>query len=190
MIHRAAILTVIVLPLLSFAAAPADTRDRPAKHPPAAMESDIALFLSPGGGALAAIADQINSARKSLDVQAYLLTTKELAGPIAKAHERGVKVRVVIDKNNAGDSYSAATFLANAGVPVWVDDEHKEAHNKVMLVDGQIIITGSFNFTRAADEDNAENLLIMTRKPKLYAAYLDNFEAHRRHSTPYKSKSK
>src|SRR5687767_1035388 len=124
----------VSLLLLLAVAPPVEQRDRPAParaQPPAAIEDDIAVFFGPGGGALAAIAEQINTARRSLDVQAYLLTTKDIAGPIARAHDRGVKVRVIMDKSKAGDEYSAATYLANAGVPVWLDDEHKEAHNKV-----------------------------------------------------------
>ena len=178
--------------LLLLAVAPAtEQRDRPAPpraQPPAAIDDDIAVFFCPDGGALAAIAEQINSAKRSLDVQAYLLTTKDIAGPIARAHERGVKVRVIMDKAKAGDEYSAATYLANAGVPVWLDSEHKEAHNKVMLIDGQTIVTGSFNFTRAADEQNAENLLVIDGKPKLFAAYKKNFETHLKHSKPYERK--
>jgi phosphatidylserine/phosphatidylglycerophosphate/cardiolipin synthase-like enzyme len=54
-----------------------------------------------------------------------------------------------------------------------------------MLVDGKTILTGSFNFTRAADEQNAENLLVIDGKPKLFAAYKKNFETHLKHSKPY-----
>jgi phosphatidylserine/phosphatidylglycerophosphate/cardiolipin synthase-like enzyme len=189
--HHHALATVPLLLLLAVAPV-AEQRDRPApprNQPPAVIDDDIAIFFSPGGGAMAAIGDQINSARRTLDVQAYLLTTKDIAGPIARAHERGVKVRVILDKDKAGDEYSSATYLANAGVSVWLDDEHKEAHNKLMLIDGQTIVTGSFNFTRAADEENAENLLIMTRKPKLFAAYAKNFEAHLAHAKPYKRRA-
>ncbi len=167
------------------AAAPANKATE-RKPVPAEREDGIAVFFSPNGGALPAVVEVVNSAQRTLDVQAYLLTTKEIAGAIAKAHQRGVKVRVVMDGDKAGDEYSAATYLDNAGVPVWLDNEHKEAHNKVMLVDNKLIVTGSFNFTRAADEDNAENLLVISGKPKLYAAYAKNFELHRKHAKPYK----
>jgi phosphatidylserine/phosphatidylglycerophosphate/cardiolipin synthase-like enzyme len=155
--------------------------------PPAASEGGVSVFFSPNGGAGAAVVAAINSAKATLDVQAYLLSTKDIIAPIAKAHARGVKVRVVMDHDNAGDQYSGATHLSNAGVPVFLDGEHKEAHNKVMLVDGKTILTGSFNFTRAADEQNAENLLVIEGKPKLFAAYRKNFETHLKHSKPYES---
>ena len=164
-----------------------DNVGKPAGTPPvpAASEGGISVFFSPNGGAGAAVVAAINSAKSTLDVQADLLSTKDIITPIAKAHARGVKVRVVMDANNAGDQYSGATYLANAGVPVLLDAEHKEAHNKVMLIDGKTILTGSFNFTRAADEQNAENLLVIEGKPKLVAAYKKNFETHLKHAKPY-----
>ena len=59
---------------------------------------------------------------------------------------------------NAAEKYSSADFLANQGVPVVIDANHAIAHNKVMVIDGETVLTGSFNFTKAAQEKNAENL--------------------------------
>ena len=182
------IVSAILVPALSAVALQrGEYVGKPAGTPPApaASEGGISVFFSPNGGAGAAVVAAINSAKSTLDVQAYLLSTKDIISPIAKAHTRGVKVRVVMDADNAADQYSGATYLANAGVPVSLDSEHKEAHDKVMLIDGKTIVTGSFNFTRAADEQNAENLLVIEAKPKLFAAYKKNFETHLKHSKPY-----
>jgi phosphatidylserine/phosphatidylglycerophosphate/cardiolipin synthase-like enzyme len=75
------------------------------------------------------------------------------------AHARGVDVEVIVDKTSArqsksGSRYSATTYLTNAGIPVWVDAKVAIAHNKVMVVDGAVVITGSFNFTAAAQKSN------------------------------------
>jgi phosphatidylserine/phosphatidylglycerophosphate/cardiolipin synthase-like enzyme len=70
-------------------------------------------------------------------------------------------------------------------VPVFIDSEHSVAHNKIMLIDGATIITGSFNFTNAAESRNAENLLIIRDHPKLAAAYAENFRLHLAHSKKY-----
>ena len=179
---------VFAMLLLTVSVSARPGREPGVPPPPAAAEDGIGVYFSPDGGATEAIVTLVNASRRSLDVQAYMLSTKEIAGPVANAHERGVRVRVLMDKNNAGDQYSSATYFANAGVPVFLDGEHKEAHNKVMLIDGRVIVTGSFNFTRAAEEANAENLLVIDNKPKLYAAYLKNFEAHLAHAKPYRQK--
>ncbi len=68
---------------------------------------------------------------------------------------------------------------------VFIDSEHAIAHNKVMVIDRETIITGSFNFSKAAEERNAENLLIITGKPALAGAYLDSIREHFRHSKQY-----
>src|SRR5687767_1015977 len=78
--------------------------------PPAAEEAGIAVYFSPEGGCLDAVAGVIHNSKKTLDVQAYLLTTKELLEPIKAAHERGVKVRVLMDSDNAVAQYSGATY--------------------------------------------------------------------------------
>src|SRR5688500_11236686 len=129
-------------------------------HTPYAEEDGIQVYFSPNGGAMAAIAEQIQQATKSIDVQAYIFASDDLAQALKDAHTRGVKVRVILHKTEY------ATRFAMAGLEVWEDRRHKEAHNKVMLVDGHTVITGSFNFTMAAELWNAENVLIIKDKPR------------------------
>jgi phosphatidylserine/phosphatidylglycerophosphate/cardiolipin synthase-like enzyme len=92
---------------------------------------------------------------------------------------------VMLDKSQESERYTSATFLRNHGVPVFIDDRHAIAHNKVMLIDGDTVITGSFNFTKAAEERNAENLLILRGAAELSDKYRANFETHLAHSRPY-----
>jgi phosphatidylserine/phosphatidylglycerophosphate/cardiolipin synthase-like enzyme len=58
------------------------------------------------------------------------------------------------------------------------------AHNKIMVIDGKTVLTGSFNFTKAAEDDNAENLLVI-QDPALAAKYAANWQAHLSHSEAY-----
>ena len=102
-----------------------------------------------------------------------------------RAHKRGVKITAVLDKSNRTQKYSAATFLKNMEIPVFIDDQHAIAHNKIMIIDNRVVITGSFNFSRAAEDKNAENLLIMDDLPDLTRAYQENFQQHLKHAAPY-----
>ena len=95
-----------------------------------------------------------------------------------------VQVQVILDKSQRSEKYSSADFLANQGVPVVIDANHAIAHNKVIVIDGATVLTGSFNFTKAAQERNAENLLIL-RDQALAAQYTKNWEAHRQHRQAY-----
>jgi phosphatidylserine/phosphatidylglycerophosphate/cardiolipin synthase-like enzyme len=99
-----------------------------------------------------------------------------------------VKVRAILDKDASGDQYSGATYLKNHKITTYTDDEHAIAHNKVMIIDGITVITGSFNFTRQAEHANAENLLVIQGKPKIVEAYEKNFEHHLSHSKKYTQK--
>jgi len=144
-----------------------------------------AVYFSPGGGCTDAIVREIDAAKATLDIQMYYFTTPRIASAVKEAFDRGVKVRVVLDIKQRTDPYSAARYLVEARVPVWLDDRHTVAHNKVVLIDGDVIITGSFNFTNAAERDNAENLLIIHGDQKLVRAYSENFTKHLGHSIPY-----
>jgi phosphatidylserine/phosphatidylglycerophosphate/cardiolipin synthase-like enzyme len=131
-----------------------------------------------------AIVTAITEARRAVSVQAFSFTSKPIARALAAAHERGVQVEVILDQSSLKAHHASADVLAGSGIPVFVDSAHLLAHNKVMVIDGETVITGSFNFTYAAQRDNAENLLILHDRA-LASRYLDNWQEHRKHSEVY-----
>jgi phosphatidylserine/phosphatidylglycerophosphate/cardiolipin synthase-like enzyme len=142
------------------------------------------VYFSPHGRATEAIIRELNKANNSVLVQAYSFTSAPIAKALLNAHKRGVKVEVILDKSQRTDQYSSATFLNNQGIPVKIDAKHAKNHDKVMITDGETVITGSFNFTKAAEEKNAENLLVIKDK-KLAEQYTKNWKEHERHSEVY-----
>lgn len=159
---------------------------QPAVHVrPAASQDGIYLYFSPGGNATNAIIDQINQASSSLHIQAYQMTSEPIAAAVLEAQKRGVQIIAVLDPSQESERYHVAQFLYNASIPVYIDRKHAIAHNKLMLIDGHAIITGSFNFTKAAQQSNAENLLILLDKREIYDAYEKNFQTHLRHAEKY-----
>ncbi len=78
--------------------------------------------------------------------------------------------------------------MAHAGIPTYIDDRHAIAHNKIMILDRSTLITGSFNFTKAAEEKNAENLLVIKGNKILVDRYIRNFVGHKEHSEEYVGK--
>jgi phosphatidylserine/phosphatidylglycerophosphate/cardiolipin synthase-like enzyme len=117
-------------------------------------------------------------------MQAYSFTSAPIAKSLLEAHKRGVKVEVILDKSNLTEKYSSVNFLVNNGIPTRIDAAHAIAHNKVMIIDGEVVITGSFNFTKAAEEKNAENLLVV-RDKILAQKYTENWKKHAEHSEVY-----
>ena len=150
----------------------------------------IEVAFSPNGGGAALIIRTIGEAKKTIQVQAYSFTNADIDKALLDAHKRGVNVRVVLDKSQETEKYTSATFLANAGVPVRIDDDFAIAHSKIMIIDGETVITGSFNFTKAAEERNAENVLVIRSNRELAKLYLQNWQWRWDASEAYKRKDK
>jgi phosphatidylserine/phosphatidylglycerophosphate/cardiolipin synthase-like enzyme len=159
----------------------------PVSAGPLAAE-DIQVFFSPHGGATEAVVRELGNAKQEILVQAYSFTSSRIAKALVDAHKRGVKVTVVLDRSQRGERYTSATFVANAGIPTYIDAKHAIAHNKIMIIDQATIITGSFNFTKAAEEKNAENLLVIRGDAGLVKKYLENFDEHLGHSERYEGR--
>jgi phosphatidylserine/phosphatidylglycerophosphate/cardiolipin synthase-like enzyme len=88
------------------------------------------------------VTDTIHQAKKQILVQAYSFTSPAIAKALADAKARGVDIEVILDKSQWTEKYSGATYLANHKIPVLIDDKHAIAHNKVMIIDGNTVITG------------------------------------------------
>jgi phosphatidylserine/phosphatidylglycerophosphate/cardiolipin synthase-like enzyme len=152
---------------------------------PATVDDNISVYFSPNGGCTDAIVHEIDGASQCVYVQAAQFTSGPIAKALVAAKERGVDVRVIIDKGKDDAEKSEADRLIGGTVPTFVDGQHHTAHNKIILIDHRVLFTGSFNFTHESEYNNAENLLRIEGKPKLLAAYEANFKEHLSHSPPY-----
>jgi phosphatidylserine/phosphatidylglycerophosphate/cardiolipin synthase-like enzyme len=150
--------------------------------------ADIQVFFSPNGGCTEAVVENLDKATNTVLVQAYSFTSAPIAKALVDAEKRGVKVQVILDKSQRTEKYSSADFLLHEGVPTFIDAKHAIAHNKIMVIDSRTVLTGSFNFTKAAEANNAENLLVI-QDADLAKKYTANWEAHLKHSEPYQGKT-
>jgi len=144
----------------------------------------IEVYFSPKGGCTEAVVRELAAAKSTVLVQAYSFTSAPIAKALLAAKKRGVQVQAIIDKSQRSAKYSEVDFLVNVGIPTRIDARHAIAHNKIIIIDDQVVVTGSFNFTKAAEEHNAENLLVI-RSPELAKKYTDNWNDHNAHSDPY-----
>jgi phosphatidylserine/phosphatidylglycerophosphate/cardiolipin synthase-like enzyme len=142
-------------------------------------------FVPNGAPCETLLVDTINATRRSLRIQAYSFTSVPIAEAVKQAKDRGVDVQVIVDQSQVSEKYTSATFLKNSGIPVVVDTKPAIAHNKVMIFDGRAVFTGSFNFTKSAQQRNAENGLLVRDDPALVKAYADNWLIRFKLSTPY-----
>ena len=154
-----------------------------------AGERDWQVCFTPGQDCTGLVVSEIDRASRTIRVQAYSFTSTPILSALKRAEQRGVDVRVIVDKTSAGkqksgSTYTAATYLNNAHVPVWVDTTVAIAHSKVMIIDGRTVITGSFNFTAAAQNRNAENLLVI-QDAELAGLYDQNWQRRVSVSHPF-----
>lgn len=136
----------------------------------------IEVAFSPRGGITNMIIKELNSAKSSIEVQAYSFTSAPIAKALVDPTRRGVNVRVIVDKSQKTEKYSIVTYLTNASIPVHIDAGFAIAHSKIMIVDQINVITGSFNFTKSGEERNAENCLILRGNKELVDLYMQNWQ--------------
>jgi len=141
----------------------------------------VQVCFSPRGGCSDAVLAKIVRAKSEILIQAYTIGSPVLTQALVDAHKRGVRVQVIVDKSELQEGLTPPAIMANAGVPVYFDGSHAVANNRVVIIDLEIVMTGSFNFNKASDELNAENLLIIKSK-ELAIVYRNNWLEHRKHS--------
>jgi phosphatidylserine/phosphatidylglycerophosphate/cardiolipin synthase-like enzyme len=144
----------------------------------------VSAHFSPKGGCQEAIVRELKKARREVLVQAHSFTAEPLTYALVEAKKRGVHVDVLLDRSNEQERSADLRVFLEQGLAPLIDPGHAVAHNKVMIIDQQTVITGSYNFTRQAEEENAENLLIIRGNAEVARLYRQNFLAHKAHSKP------
>ena len=148
----------------------------------------IEYAFTPGDDAAGLIVRTIDAARSEVLVQAFSFTHRDIADALVRANRRGLDVQIIADREQTESMESTAMqSLLDAGLHVFLDAEHSSAHNKVILIEQggkqPALITGSFIFTFAAQNRNAENVLVLHGNPELTRAFYANWRRHREHAT-------
>lgn len=141
------------------------------------------LLFTPWDDAEGEIKAALDGARREILLQAFSFTSRTIARALIDAHRRGVDVRVTMDAGEAGRIERGRIHeLAAAGIPVWLESAYQSAHNKVIVIDAEhaenVVITGSYNWTHAAQQRNSENVLILRGQRELAARYRANWMRH------------
>jgi phosphatidylserine/phosphatidylglycerophosphate/cardiolipin synthase-like enzyme len=133
-----------------------------------------AVCFTPVENCTQKIEELIRQAKKEILVQGYSFTSEPIAQALVEAKDKGVSVKVILDKSQQTQRYSMLPYIIKQGIPVWIDNKPAIAHNKVIIVDESIVKTGSFNYSKGANARNAENVLIIQDK-KLALSYKKNW---------------
>ena len=156
----------------------------------APTRASLQVKFSPWDDVEGQVITLLGAARREVLVQAYSLTSRGIATALMAAHQRGVSVRLLADREQtiSGES-SRIPDLVAAGIEVRIETRYAAAHNKVMVIDGNltdsVVLTGSYNWTWSAQNRNAENLLIIRRNKSLATSYAANWRRHAEEAVPY-----
>jgi len=188
---RAATAAAGALAIVVFAAGASAVADSPlATGARLAATGSIETAFTPGDRIDNLIIAAIAAAKREVLVNAYSFTQRRISGALVAARKRGVSVQVIADSQQAATlPQNVLLELVKGGVDVWLDSNYQAAHNKVVIVDADTAnattITGSYNFTVAAQWHNAENIVILRDNREVARAYRDNWLRLKAHATPW-----
>jgi len=138
--------------------------------------SEIKILFSPKGGIAEEIISQIDNAQEYIDIAIFSFTYEPLAGAIIRAKRRGVKIRILMDKVQAQGKHSVYQFLLDNDMETIQDRRSGYMHNKIAIIDGRILFTGSYNWSESAEEGNQENLLEFIDEEEIIKVYQERLD--------------
>lgn len=137
--------------------------------------ADMKAFFSPSLNCENNIVKYIDKSEKSIDAAIYSINNKDIVKALKRAHDRGVKLRIITDRQQAGRKTSKVIELHDYGIKIRVNSKHKIEHNKFAVFDFESVTTGSYNWTEPASTKNSENCLFFNRNKKTVHEYHDRF---------------
>jgi phosphatidylserine/phosphatidylglycerophosphate/cardiolipin synthase-like enzyme len=120
------------------------------------------------------IIKNINQAEAFINIAMYIFTDREIAIPLVKARERGVKVRLYLDQDQVDYKYSQSRFLVQKGIKTRISTNNYIMHNKFAIIDNRILLAGSYNWTFSANHRNDENLMVID-DPEIIEIFQNQF---------------
>ncbi|VTS02578.1 phospholipase D-like domain-containing protein [Tuwongella immobilis] len=140
-----------------------------------ADQIESALFVAPDQDCPGAILRAMRDCRQSLDIAVFTITDDRLSDGILDAKRRGVAVRILTDNEKMHDPGSDIARFEQAGIPVRIDSTAFHMHHKFAIFDDCRILTGSYNWTRGAAQNNEEHFII-TNDPTLVTGLRRTFD--------------
>lgn len=177
----AVLLLLLLSQILSFVRERSNWANVQASAPSPNLVEVLGVYFTPPPGAANAIVKAIDASQHEVLVQAYGFTHNAIAQALLRARDRGVSVQVLLDQKSDHTNRYVIDLFNQRRVPLREDGKHAISHNKVMVIDESVVITGSFNFTNSAETRNAENFLIL-KSVDLASQYKMQWQSHWGHS--------
>jgi phosphatidylserine/phosphatidylglycerophosphate/cardiolipin synthase-like enzyme len=143
---------------------------------PGTAFSEVKVYFSPNGGCDRALIQLARAAQMYLDAACYTFSLDSIADELMAAKNRGVNVRLILDRSQSGQTWCPASRLAAADIPVRINTHGGLMHDKFLVADGRSVATGSFNWTQAAVGKNDENLVVFLGEVAVASAFAVQFD--------------
>ena len=139
--------------------------------------AETKVYFSPEDGCDKVVISYLKQATKTLDIAIYTFTKDEIADAVIDAYKRGVKIRVIMDRTQAGNKYAEDERLEQNGISLIKVSGSRGGimHNKFAVIDEKFVITGSYNWTENATSKNDENIVIIDQD-SMIKSFKNNFE--------------
>ena len=149
-----------------------------AAHPKVKLSdgTQISAYFSPKNDTISPLLKEIQAAKTSIHFMAFSFTHDALGAAMRDRFEAGINVQGIFEKRQVNDRYSEHGPMKKAGIPVVLDENGGVMHHKVIVIDGETVVTGSYNFSKNAETRNNENLLIIKGNPEIAEAYVAEFQ--------------
>lgn len=150
-------------------------------------EPSVQVGFSPEGSARQLVLDTLDGAQHSIQMLAYAFQSQDIAQALMRAHDRGVDVRVVVDKkrNTVKASLAVMDAVSRHGIALRTNAHFHLHHDKAIIVDGHTVETGSFNFAPSAETRNSENVVVIRGMPDVAAQYVAHWQSRWDLGKPY-----
>ncbi len=146
---------------------------------PAAFAASIVTCFAPEQNCAGLAIAAIDAATHEILVSAYVLTNGSgIPTALVPAHDRGVDVRLIADRRAPCDLQEGVDAIAAVGIPVWIDARVRIAHEKALVIDRQVTIMGSYNFSAGAARNGEDmNFVTSAGVAEAYAAHWQSRQA-------------
>lgn len=136
----------------------------------------VIVAFSPSDGVQNIILDELSNAKNSVKLMAFSFTEQKIASQLGDLAKKGVSVKCLFDYGQANSKYSQDSYLRGCGIKIKMSPNRSgKMHHKVIVIDDETVITGSYNYSKNAELNNDENILILKNKD-IAAKYVKEFK--------------
>lgn len=174
---------LLIIPMLLPASARSETPTT--AHAPTTASAttqpgiSVETHFSPAEEIALTVVRVIDGAQHSVDMAAFSFSHPDITAALVRSHQRGVRVQFLMDYTQSRLATCRANDLLQAGIEVRTRHRRGFQHNKYVIIDESIVLTGSYNFTNSADDRNTENLLVIRNAPGVVRGFADDYRALR-----------